>query len=204
MTDVYHDIKLPECITGFIRVYKSLPKEIKLTKQLFEQLWNLHPSERGQVKIFGKLMSTPRWQQSYGINYIFSGLEHQALPLLSPILLNLKAYAETQSKTEFHQCLVNWYENGVDNIGFHSDDETQLAHSSDIWSFSFGAERRFIVKSKKTTYKMELPLYNNSALVMGGDMQQYFKHSVPKQLKIKDRRINVTFRKFKAEYINKV
>lgn len=41
----------------------------------------LHPAERGSVKILGKVTPTPRWQQSYGMPYTFSGGPRSA-PLL--------------------------------------------------------------------------------------------------------------------------
>jgi alkylated DNA repair dioxygenase AlkB len=40
---------------------------------------------------------------------------------------------------------------------------------------------------------------NGSLIVMAGDTQQYWKHSVPKDKKVNDRRINLTFRIMKGE-----
>ena len=43
---------------------------------------------------------------------------------------------------------------------------------------------------------LELNLDNCSMVVMGGEMQKYYKHTVPKQLSIKKGRINITLRSF--------
>lgn len=42
--------------------------------------------------------------------------------------------------------------------------------------------------------KIEIPLHHGSVLVMAGELQHYWQHSVPKQAKIKNSRINLTFR----------
>ena len=61
--------------------------------------------------------------------------------------------------------------------GPHSDNETQLQAGQPIYSFSFGAERKFVV-----------PLLDNTCVVMRGDMQRPYKHSVPRSAKVKERR----------------
>lgn len=78
------------------------------------------------------------------------------------------------------------------------------SQKSPVYSFSFGATRGFLIKQKIADYKLELDMPNNSLIVMGGDTQQFFKHSVPKlgkreeknKPKMVGRRINVTFRFF--------
>ena len=49
----------------------NLPKNI-IDLYNFESLWNLHPEEYGQIKIFNKLINTPRWQQTYCKDYWYS------------------------------------------------------------------------------------------------------------------------------------
>lgn len=67
-----------------------------------------------------------------------------------------------------------------------------------IASVSLGHTRRFLVKSKdkeKESGVVEYSLTPGSLVVMGGDMQKHWKHSVPKELRVKETRINLTFRK---------
>ena len=93
--------------------------------------------------------------------------------------------------------IINWYLDGNNHISAHSDDETQLVPKSSIYSFSFGATRDFVITSKKEDYRLALPLEHNACIIMGGEMQTYYKHAVPKRLKVKEPRINVTMRLYK-------
>lgn len=60
----------------------------------FPKMWDLHPQEPAEVMILGKLIKTPRYQQSYLNDYTFSGLSHKAL---NPpqIFLDLLNYVNT-------------------------------------------------------------------------------------------------------------
>ena len=46
----------------------------------------------------------------------------------------------------------------------------------------------------KEIEKLKLNLSNVSYLIMMGETQHHWKHSIPKRMKIKERRINLTFR----------
>ena len=186
---------------------EKLPEELCLSKEHFDELYKTHPKEYGLVKIYGKEIPTPRYQQSYGEDYAFSGMVHKALPLEHPFLKKLLAWVCEHSGKKYQQVLVNWYDNGNHYIGAHSDDERQLVKGSDIYSFSFGATRTFRVKAKKNKgiepFKTkDFIMNNNSLLIMGGRMQEFFTHEVPKcSTKTmanfpEKRRINVTFRHF--------
>jgi len=166
----------------------------------FEELWSLHPAERGKVIIMSKKVSTPRWQQSYINDYHFSGMSHlaQELPIM---LIPLLQWANSLKLGTFNQVLINWYNNGADYIGPHSDDERQLVAGSPILSLSLGATRIFRIQPKPATgQRRDIALTDRSYLVMKSPMQSLYKHSIVKVggdrgLQI-GRRINVTFRQF--------
>lgn len=63
-----------------------------------------------------------------------------------------------------------------------------------IASISLGAERKFVFKHKESKETISHILEQGSLLVMKGDTQQYWQHSLPKTKKIKEPRINLTFR----------
>jgi len=50
-----------------------LPEELTCDDSLFQKLWGLHPDEFHDIRIHGKLLKTPRWQQAYNRNYQYSG-----------------------------------------------------------------------------------------------------------------------------------
>lgn len=187
---------LPEGQSWFQYVSK-IPNKICVNSNLFEELWNLHPLEYGNVVIMGQTISTPRWQQSYGQSYYYTGKMHVALPIEHPFLIQLLQWVCQHSGQIYKQMLINWYQDGHHYIGYHSDDENQLVPNSAIYSFSFGQTRDFCIKSKHDSdFHQTIPLQNNSLIIMGGEMQKYYKHSIPKRLRVTGKRINVTFRLF--------
>jgi alkylated DNA repair dioxygenase AlkB len=170
----------------------------------FDALWELHPAEFGLVRMFDRIVSTPRWTQSYGRRYWYSGVMHEAEPvpeLLKPLLAWANALpcctAVDGVRGVFDQVLVNWYADGAHYIGPHCDNEAQIRTSSPIVSVSLGAERVFRVRDKGTKQiALDLAMKDRSYVVMGGEMQRRFTHEVPKTKKESGRRINVTFRQF--------
>lgn len=165
----------------------------------FDELWNAHPEEFGLVKIFGRLVRTPRWQQSYLQGYNFSGMFHKAEPL-PEVFQPFFDWANSLGYGKFTQVLVNWYQDGHHYIGAHSDSERQLVKNSPIVSISLGCTRKFRIRNKKGIVK-DIAMDSDTAIVMGGHFQQEFKHEVPKiggkkGAKVGSR-INITFRIFK-------
>jgi alkylated DNA repair dioxygenase AlkB len=77
---------------------------------------------------------------------------------------------------------------------WHSDDERSLGKNTVIASVSFGAERKFSFKHKSTKKTISLLLENGSLLLMKGDTQSNWLHSLPLSSKINHPRINLTFR----------
>jgi alkylated DNA repair dioxygenase AlkB len=95
----------------------------------------------------------------------------------------------------FNSVLCNYYRNGQDSMGFHSDNEKELGQNPVIASINFGESRRFIFRRRDDkTVKHELVLTHGSLLVMSGAMQHHWVHAVPKEPKRTKPRINLTFR----------
>jgi alkylated DNA repair dioxygenase AlkB len=181
--------------------YFRVPVEIQATDTEFQYLLSLKPKERGKVKVYGKVYDVPRWQKSFGRAYYFSGMMHDAgMVERESYLEKLLHWVQRDSGFPYNQILINWYMDGTEHIGAHSDDTTQLVPQSKIYSFSFGAIRDFIIKSKHDPNKsFTLALQNNSCVIMGGFMQNHFRHEVPKRLTVKEPRVNVTFRLYKED-----
>nr|WP_207758371.1 alpha-ketoglutarate-dependent dioxygenase AlkB [Aliamphritea spongicola] len=153
--------------------------------------------QQDQLKLFGRMVSIPRLQSflgDAGIEYTYSNLLMKARPWL-PELLSLKAQTETASQCSFNTVLANLYRDGQDSMGWHSDDEPELRRNPTIASVSLGQERRFLLRpkgSKKAS--IEIPLTGGSLLIMSGQLQHYWQHSVPKTARKIGPRINLTFR----------
>jgi len=57
-----------------------------------------------------------------------------------------------------------------------------------------GATRRFDLKHSSTKEKISIALEPGSLLIMGGELQHYWKHQIAKTKKVNTPRINLTFR----------
>ena len=110
---------------------------------------------------------------------------------------NLEEYLQLNVfPAKFDYVLMNKYRNGFDHIGFHRDDEAEEPGKNIIASVSFGSTRKFIIKHRKDRKKMyTFDLKHGSLIVMSGDTQLNWVHSIPEDLLIVKSRINLTFRK---------
>ena len=100
-----------------------------------------------------------------------------------------------KTKVEFNVCLLNYYQDGSQRIGWHSDRE-ELGRSTPIVSISLGTSRQFLIRSKTDGIhdRASITMTNGSMIVMENICQLKYLHSVPKESEVKDGRINLTFR----------
>lgn len=186
--------------TGFL----SEEISVEENSEKFETLWNMRPGYRNKIKLFGKEHNMPREQQVYGVShYTYSGTTFETIEDVPPYLSFCLAWANRNIKDgdpKYNMMLVNWYFDGVDNIGWHKDNEKEIIPGTDVLTISFGQSRKFKIKHDTIPdLKRDIPTRNNGYIIMGGDFQKEFKHSIPKtsDKKNQGRRISVTFRKFK-------
>lgn len=164
--------------------------------EYFDRLLDTIEWKNDEAVIFGKHFITKRKAAWYGDSdylYTYSNTTKQALTWTKE-LLKLKELAETLSASTFNSCLLNLYHNGDEGMAWHSDDERSLGKNTTIASFSFGAERKFLFRHKKTRETTSVILENGSLLVMKESTQTNWLHSLPKSKKITRPRINLTFR----------
>lgn len=164
----------------------------------FQQLLQETAWQNDAAIIFGKHITTKRkvaWVGDGDFNYRYSKIDHQMLPW-SPLLLEIKNLVEAKTGSTYNSVLLNLYHDGSEGMAWHHDDEKGLGKNSNIASLSLGAVRRFDLRHKKTKQTVSIDLEHGSLLVMRGQTQQNWLHQIPKQLKIKTARINLTFRQF--------
>ena len=189
----------------------TLIKSVNLSVKYIENFFNLDESQlymrqltqsvlwrREKIKMWGKEIVTKRriaWYADDGKSYTYSGSTFFPSQW-NNVLLQLKERVENYSEIKFNSVLLNEYPNGEVGMGWHSDDEKELGTDPIIASLSFGANRDFIFKHKtdKSIENVKLHLKSGSLLLMLGSTQHYWKHSLPKRLKVKEPRINLTFR----------
>ena len=69
-----------------------------------------------------------------------------------------------------------------------------LARNSSIASVTFGAERKFAFRHKRTKESVSLIFEHGSLLVMKDETQTHWHHRLPPTKKTSTPRINLTFR----------
>ncbi|MEE6127769.1 alpha-ketoglutarate-dependent dioxygenase AlkB [Chryseobacterium arthrosphaerae] len=162
----------------------------------YDYLLNQIPWEHDEAMIFGKLILTKRkvaWFGEKPFEYTYSKRTKLA-KFWTPELLALKKKCEEVSGETYNSCLLNLYHDGSEGMAYHSDGETDLKKHGAIASLTFGAERKFLFKHKKTKEKVEIFLENGSLLIMKGTTQDNWLHRLPPTIKVKTPRVNLTFR----------
>jgi len=108
----------------------------------------------------------------------------------------LKSQIEHCAGVSFNSVLLNWYRDGQDSLSWHADNEKELGINPVIASASFGETRDFLVRrNDNPSVRLTLPLKHGTLLVMQGELQHYWQHSIPKRRKVSGFRFNLTFRK---------
>ena len=158
--------------------------------------------QHDEVILHGQYYKTGRkvvWYGDENYQYRYSGMTKQA-HAWNAGLFRLKQHIEQLVGHPFNTCLANLYDNGSQGMGWHSDDEpalvTERGLETVVASLSFGATRKFSFKHKTKAEKVDLLLQSGQLIVMRGQTQTYWKHTLAKSTKILEPRINLTFRCF--------
>lgn len=171
--------------------------DITRADQWLAQLLAETPWEQPQVFLHGKHYPVPRLLAWYGdaeASYCYSGLVHQPLPWTA-LLGEIRLAVEQAAGQRFNGVLLNYYRDGKDSMGWHSDDETVLGRNPLIASLNLGGMRRFDLRRKgQTRIEHSLELGHGALLVMRGATQHHWQHQVAKTARPVAPRINLTFR----------
>lgn len=164
--------------------------EVVLARLVAETAWR-----EESIVVYGKRHLQPRLSAWHGDKaYRYSGLQLAPLPF-TPLLDTIRLAAQDATGQEYNSVLLNYYRDGRDSMGMHSDNEAELGGAPSIASVSFGATRVFILRHKATKETLKLPLTDGSLLFMGGALQTNWMHGINKTVKAIGARINLTFRK---------
>ena len=154
--------------------------------------WEVH-----RIRMFGRQVDSPRlscWMGDPAARYRYSGTEFVPQPW-HPALLPLRDQLAAFCGHAFNSVLLNRYRDGDDGMGWHSDNEPELGPAPVIASLSLGAGRRFLLRRRDDhAKKAEVLLDHGDLLVMGGQTQRHYQHSLPKSARPLAERLNLTFR----------
>jgi alkylated DNA repair dioxygenase AlkB len=160
---------------------------------LFEALRCELDVRQEYLRFFGRDVAMPRltgWYGDPGATYTYSRLRNEAADW-TPALGRLRGQLRSALLIDLNSCLANWYRDGNDSMGWHSDREPELREA--IVSVTLGAERTFQLREGRKGVSISVGLPHGSVLVMTVASQQRFSHRIPKQRGAGER-LNLTFR----------
>jgi alkylated DNA repair dioxygenase AlkB len=184
---------------------------------LKEHLQQAVPWHQPVVTVFGQRHPVPRltcWLGDPGCTYAYSGLLEHPHPWTPP-LEQVRQLLAAHLGVGFNSLLLNRYRDGRDRMGWHADDEQELAVGHPIASLSLGASRtlRFRPRhrpgrrlgegeaalgegaSGEAAFGVELG--DGDLLLMWPPTQRGWQHALPARLGVKGERLNLTFRRIR-------
>ncbi|MGV0056559.1 alpha-ketoglutarate-dependent dioxygenase AlkB family protein [Stutzerimonas xanthomarina] len=155
------------------------------------------PWSQPQIKLYGRSIAVPRLVAWYGdadAHYRYSGFTHEPLAW-TPLLADIRQRVQQQVGQRLNGVLLNYYRDGQDAMGWHSDDERELGQQPLVVSLNLGATRRFDFRRKGASrIEYSISLEHGSLLVMSGLTQHYWQHQIARTRKVRAPRLNLTFR----------
>lgn len=131
---------------------------------------------------------------SFGVSYDYSQMRYPETDMPPP-LAAIALQLEHSLGFLPNNCLLNFYEDGLSSMGFHSDSSQELAPGTGVAIVSLGAERPIVFRSKADrSVETSYPLASGSLLYMAQEIQDHWLHAIPK---VPDAgpRISLTFRR---------
>jgi len=175
--------------------------------RLFAGLLTL-PWKQHTMRMYGKEILMPRMYQWMGLTPTIYGEKVQPMEW-TPEALEIRQRVEVALGFLYDSCNINFYRDGKDHIGWHSDDRCEGLWQYPIASVSFGASRDFQTcpylgdgKWKRRFHKhfgtpdSPVTLEHGSLVVMPAGSQEFYVHRLKKATKAQGdgARINLTFR----------
>ncbi|MFT4586401.1 MAG: alkylated DNA repair dioxygenase AlkB [Candidatus Binatia bacterium] len=174
----------------------ALPTELTPPVAEFEELWESHPQDFHEIMMHGRLVKTPRWQQAFDRDYVYTGARNNALPA-PPELRVFRDWVGTTIDSRLNGFLVNWYDGKQAHyIGRHRDSPKGLTPDAPIATISLGEERTFRMRKPGQSGFLDFEVSNGSVAVLPWATNQNWTHEVPASKRTLGHRISITLRAF--------
>ena len=178
-----------------VRVEKNFFNQVD-SNELLKKLISDLPWESMAIKMFGKDITIPRlqcWVGDKGCDYKYSGKKLNRQDWTTDlIMIREKIYKELN--IDFNSVLVNYYRDGKDSMGWHSDNERELGPNPTIASISLGSERDLVFRNRINKEVLPIPQTHGCLILIDGKTQKNWQHAIKKTRKVIGPRINLTFR----------
>ena len=178
---------------GELALLQQLPMPLG-NAEIFARLVAETAWRQETIVVYGKRHLQPRLTAWYGeAGYAYSGLRLAPLPL-TPLLMQLRSRVEAATGHRYNSVLLNYYRDGGDSMGMHSDDEAELGPRPAIASLSYGATRHLTLRHKRSRRSVKLALADGNLLLMAGALQHHWQHGINRTARPTGARLNLTFR----------
>lgn len=182
-------------------------KQLRCDKDVFGDMWSSNPEQYNTRMMYGREVKEGRMNRLFAtdpsVKYVDGKSRSQSDGSIDDYKLLKIVYKDAKSHfptINFNAVFVNYYNDGDDYIGAHSDDTTRLSPGAPILSYSFYEnphhERDFGINNKKNHLIGKFPLGHGDMAIMCPNFQNVVKHSVPVRKRDKCRRINFTVRSY--------
>jgi len=182
-------------------------QHIHCTPDEFSELWNIYDLIESTPNPINQKYMVKRKQCTFGAQYNFAGQQSKQFDGKLPAIVS-KVLNDVKNKPYGYMYNVvhaNFYPDGSAGLMPHSDDESEHVKGMPIYSYTFiscpGNPRGFQIYDKTNSQQVnEFMLDHGDLLIMGRNMQKYYKHGVKKSAakKFKDlKRVNLTVRAWK-------
>ncbi|WP_015045693.1 alpha-ketoglutarate-dependent dioxygenase AlkB family protein [Simiduia agarivorans] len=153
------------------------------------------PWVQSRIRLYGKWHPIPRlncWFADPGLRYAYSGASLAGNGWTEP-LARVRQALQQHVQLDFNNMLANYYRDGNDSMGWHSDDEPELGADPVIAAVSLGVERPIRFRPKGGGKSVGLAMAHGSLLVMPAGFQAEWQHGLPKR-QGSGERVSLTFR----------
>lgn len=173
-----------------------LPDGLLPSGPQFEDLWALHPKDYNEIKIHGRTIKTPRWEQAYNKPYCYSGATNLALPVPHPAR-PIWGWVKDAIDARLNGILLTWYDGQLGHyIGKHRDSTQNMIWGAPIATISLGESRVFRLRPWQGKGFQDFPTAHGVVFIMPYQTNLAWTHEVPASKKRQGRRIAIAFRAF--------
>lgn len=174
----------------------ALPPALRPDAVGFAALWELHPGDYHVIKMHGREVPTPRWQQAYGADYHYTGRVNRALPP-TPAMRPFLEWAQATIDRRLNGILFNWYDGAhAHYIGKHRDSRIGMIDGAPIVTISLGEERTFRIRPWRGAGVNDFAAGDGAVFILPYATNLAYTHEVPHAARHRGRRISITLRGF--------
>lgn len=164
-----------DTMTGFVRGGDTL----------LDKLVKTVPLSTGRRPMCDNMVDVPR---------LSSHLPTDVVGAAAPVIDDIAVMLGARYRKAFTRVGINLYRNESDSVAWHADKIGRIMHQPVIGLVSLGAARPFLLRPLGGGKSRKFVLGSGDLLVMGGNCQHHFEHSVPKLTHATAPRLSIIFR----------